>query len=204
MTSTDHVTDGAAPDIDRLRATAANSVKWAVLQMVGATGGRLLFTFALARFLGPEDFGIVAPATIYITLAMLLLDQGFGSALVQRRRLEDGDVRSVATLNLLLALGLVVLTLVLAPAVADFFDTPELTAVLRVLVDRSRRQGPHDRAVGAVATGVPVPRAGDPADRRRRRQRRRRARRRRRWTPATGRSSCRPSSATRSCSSACA
>ena len=120
-------------DIDGLRVTAANSAKWAVLQMVGATGGRLLFTFALARFLGPDDFGIVAQAMIYISLAMLLLDQGFGSALVQRRRLDDGDVRSVASLNLFLALGLMVVTMVLAPFVAEFFNTPELTNVLRVL-----------------------------------------------------------------------
>jgi len=120
-------------DIGGLRATAANSVKWAMLQMVGATGGRLLFTLALARFLGPGDFGIVAQATIYITLAMLLLDQSFGSALVQRRDLHNDDVRSVATLNLLLAVAFMLLTLLLAPAVADFFQTPELTTVLRVL-----------------------------------------------------------------------
>jgi O-antigen/teichoic acid export membrane protein len=134
MTSTDGgVAQDVVPDVDGLRTTAATSVKWAVLQMVGATGGRLLFTFALARFLGPEDFGVVTPATVYIALAMLLLDQGFGAALVQRSRLQEGDVRSVATLNLLLSLALVAITMVLAPAVASFFDTPELTAVLRVL-----------------------------------------------------------------------
>ena len=130
--------------VTALRATAATSVKWAVLQVVGATGGRLLFTLALARFLGPEDFGIVAQATIYVTLAMLLLDQGFGSVLVQRRNLEATDVRSVATLNLLLSVGLMAVTLVCAPVVADFFRTPELTAVLRVL------------AIGLVLKGLAI------------------------------------------------
>ena len=119
--------------VGALRTTAANSVKWAIVQVVGATGGRLLFTLVLARFLGPDDFGIVAQAMIYITLAMLLLDQGFGAALVQRRDLHPADARSVATLNLMLSVGLMIVTLICAPLVADFFRTPELTAVLRVL-----------------------------------------------------------------------
>ena len=125
--------ESAPESVGTLRTTAANSVKWAIVQVVGATGGRLLFTLVLARFLGPDDFGIVAQAMIYITLAMLLLDQGFGAALVQRRDLHPADARSVATLNLMLSVGLMIVTLVCAPLVADFFRTPELTAVLRVL-----------------------------------------------------------------------
>lgn len=120
-------------DVAALRSTAANSVKWAMVQMAGATGGRLLFTFVLARLLGPEDFGIVAQAMIYVSLTMVLLDQGFGLALVQRRSLDPDDARSVAALNLVLALAFMVITLLAAPFVADFFGTPELTAVLRVL-----------------------------------------------------------------------
>lgn len=104
-----------------------------MFQTLAATGGRLLFTFALARILGPEDFGVVAQATIYIALSMVLLDQGFGVALVQRRDLHEGDIRSVAALNVALGVGLMFLTLLFAPLVASFFRTPELTTVLRVL-----------------------------------------------------------------------
>jgi PST family polysaccharide transporter len=126
-------TPDEAADVRQLRSSAANSAKWAMVQTIAATGGRLLFTFALAAILAPEDFGIVAQAMIYISLSVILLDQGFGVALVQRRRLDDDDVRSVAGLNLLLGAGLTLLTFVLAPYVAQFFRTPELTDVLRVL-----------------------------------------------------------------------
>ncbi|WP_162942252.1 lipopolysaccharide biosynthesis protein [Desertimonas flava] len=124
----------AGPEhVDTLRATAAHSVRWAMLQMVGATGGRLLFTMLFARLLGPGDFGIMAAATVYISLVMLLLDQGFGAALVQRQNLRDGDIRTVATLNVSMALVFMVATILLAPSLADFFRTPELVGVLRVL-----------------------------------------------------------------------
>ena len=116
--------------------------------------------------------------------------------------LDDGDVRSVASLNLLLALGLMVVTLVLAPFVADFFHTPELTTVLRVLgvglvvkgltivpLMMSRRVFQFRelailQTVGVVVGGV----AGLVAVA---------------VGPATGHSSCRRSSATPWCSSAC-
>ena len=134
----------SAHSVTELRSTAASSAKWAVLQVIGATAGRLLFTFALARFLGPQDFGVVAAGMVYVAFAMLLLDQGFGAALVQRRHVDGDDVRSVATLNVTLAVVLTVATIILAPAVADFFNTPELTAVLRVL------------ALGLVVRGLAI------------------------------------------------
>ena len=81
---------------------------------------------------------------VYVAFAMLVLDQGFGAALVQRRDVDGGDVRSVATLNVILAFVLTVVTIVVAPAAADFFKTPELTAVLRVL------------AIGLVVRGLAI------------------------------------------------
>ena len=104
--------------------------------------GRLLFNVAApARLLGPADFGIVAAGMVYVAFAMLVLDQGFGAALVQRRDVDGGDVRSVATLNVILAFVLTVVTIVVAPAAADFFKTPQPTAVLRVLAYSASSSG---------------------------------------------------------------
>ena len=49
---------------------------------------------------GPDAFGIVAQAVVYIGVIGLLLDQGFSSALIQRPRLEDGMPGAVVTVNL--------------------------------------------------------------------------------------------------------
>ena len=94
--------------------------------------GRLAFTLVLARIVGPADFGVVAQATIYVGFVQLFLDQGFGAALIQKKNLEKEDVASVFWLNVASAGVLVVVTLLLAPAIGDFFDTPETTSVLRV------------------------------------------------------------------------
>ncbi|WP_129338028.1 lipopolysaccharide biosynthesis protein [Cellulomonas endophytica] len=128
----------AADDVDRgpegdLKSHALSSVKWNFLASVASLLGRLVFTFVLARLIGPENFGIFSMATLYTTFAVVVLDQGFGLALIQRKELRPTDVASVAWLNFAMGTTLAVATLVAAPAIADFFGTPELTAVLRVL-----------------------------------------------------------------------
>jgi len=119
--------------VGALRQSAATSAKWGFISTAGGLGGRLLFTFALARWIGPDSFGIAAQAMIYLTLILLLVDQGFGAALVQRKQVDRLDVGSVTVLNLGLAAALVLATFALSPAVSDFFGTPELRAVLQVL-----------------------------------------------------------------------
>ena len=76
---------------------------------------------------------MVAQATIYVGFVQLFLDQGFGAALIQKKNLDREDVASVFWLNIASAGVLVVVTLLLAPAIGDFFDTPETTSVLRVM-----------------------------------------------------------------------
>lgn len=118
---------------DDLAGSTLRAVKWNFAATMASLVGRLAFTFVLARILGPGNFGVVAVATIYVAFVAVVLDQGFGVAIVQKAELEDGDVGSVAWLNVTSGAVLMALTIVLAPVVADFFDTPDVVGVLRVL-----------------------------------------------------------------------
>lgn len=118
---------------DSLAVAAATGARWGLVSNAIRQLGRLAFTLVLARIVGPEQFGIVAQAVIYIGFVQLFLDQGFGAALIQKRTVDRLDLGSVFWLNVVSAAVLAGITLVLAPFVADFFATPELTQVLRVL-----------------------------------------------------------------------
>lgn len=112
---------------------AGRGAKWSLLSNLVQQVGRLAFTVVLARIIGPRDFGIVAQAIIYVGFVHLLLDQGFGAALIQKRRLEERDIGSVVWLNLVASVVMVGATILLAPAIARFFQTPEVASVLRVM-----------------------------------------------------------------------
>jgi O-antigen/teichoic acid export membrane protein len=111
----------------------SSGMRWSGLSMVGREASRVVFTVMLARLVGPEAFGIVAQAVVYIGIVGLLLDQGFSSALIQRQRVEPDMAGAVVTVNLGVGAALTVLTLAVAPLWADFMSTPELSVVLAVL-----------------------------------------------------------------------
>ena len=118
---------------DELKRSTLQGVKWNFLATLATLVGRLVFTFALARILGPANFGVVAVATVYIAFVVVVLDQGFGIAIVQKVTLDESDVGSVSWLNLATGGVLALLTFFASPAVADFFHTPQLDAVLKAL-----------------------------------------------------------------------
>jgi O-antigen/teichoic acid export membrane protein len=111
----------------------SSGMRWSGISVVGRQGCQVLFTIILARMIGPESFGIVAQAVVYIGVIGLLLDQGFSSALIQRPQVERDMPGAVVTVNLAVGALLTGLTLAIAPAWAAFMATPELTLVLVAL-----------------------------------------------------------------------
>jgi PST family polysaccharide transporter len=104
-----------------------------MVAVLGRQLSQMVCALVLARLLGPETYGVISAATVYVTFTTLLLDQGLAAALVQRPVLSRLAPGAVATANLLCGLILAVATFLAAPAVAAFFRAPDLTALLQVL-----------------------------------------------------------------------
>jgi PST family polysaccharide transporter len=131
------MTDSSAPadkvdDHSDLAHRAVAGVRWGLVSTASQQILRTLFTIAIARMIGPRDFGIAATATIYVGVTQLFIDSGFGAALIQKEQIDEDDIGSVFWINMLVGAAMVVVTLLVAPWIADYFHTPELTAVVRV------------------------------------------------------------------------
>jgi len=93
-----------------------------------------LSTFiVLGRLLSPDDFGLVAAASVVLWLLRVLVDQGFSQVLVQRSELTPLHVDTAFWTALGTGVGLALLTAGTAPLVADLYSLPQLTDVLRAL-----------------------------------------------------------------------
>lgn len=101
--------------------------------MAGRQVSQLVAALVLARVLGPETYGVISAATVYVTFTTLLLDQGLAAALVQRPDPGPRLAGAVASANLLAAVLLGGATVVLSPHVAAFFSAPALQPLLVVL-----------------------------------------------------------------------
>jgi PST family polysaccharide transporter len=87
----------------------------------------------LARLVGPTSFGLVALAGVYLTLIEVFVQQGFATALIQRKDLEDAHLDSAFWINLLAGASLGLLTILSAEQLAIHFGEPRLAEILRWL-----------------------------------------------------------------------
>lgn len=84
----------------------------------------------LMRLLDPEAFGVVAMALVFTGFGTALSELGFGSALVQRRDLEEEHRSTAFWLICLSGVAYGIALSALAPLIAAFYARPSLAAVV--------------------------------------------------------------------------
>ena len=104
---------------------------WQALEQFGTRIVHFVVAIILARLLGPEEFGTIALLSIFMFFASLLVDSGFGKALIQEKDVRQVDYDSIFYVNLLIGLTMYCLLFLCAPCIADFYDKPILIPVLR-------------------------------------------------------------------------
>lgn len=93
----------------------------------------LISTLILARLLVPDDFGIVAMASVVVGLIDTLLDLGVGSALIQNRDAGREDFDTAWTLRIIQALGAAIILWFAAPWAAEYFRDARVLDVIRLM-----------------------------------------------------------------------
>lgn len=117
----------------KLTDKVARGVFWTLLEKSGVQSAHFLVTLVLARLLTPNDYGTVALLSIFVSVANVLADCGFGKALVQRKTATQIDYNTVFYLSLGFAAVLYAGLFAAAPCVARFYGIPDLSPMLRVL-----------------------------------------------------------------------
>ncbi len=117
----------------RLIKKTKSGFRWTALDTLLAKGIPVVVMILIARFLGPEEFGLFGILVIIVSLGILMNENGFCSSLIQKSHLSRYDLDTVFYVNLLLNLGVYGLFALLAPLIAVFFHTPELSSLIRAL-----------------------------------------------------------------------
>jgi O-antigen/teichoic acid export membrane protein len=115
------------------RQKAIKGVLWSAIQNWGRQAIAFIVFFLLARLLGPEAFGLVASASVFLAVIEVFLDQGFSAALIQRQELEPEHLDTAFWTNIGIGLLLTMFSIATAGWVANFFRQPDLTTIIRWL-----------------------------------------------------------------------
>ncbi len=116
-----------------LRQSAKSGVAWSFTQTLASRLLTALVFLVLARLLDPDDFGLVALASVVTALLTVLVEQGFVQALVQRPVLDDGHLDSAFWLSLVTGAACTVATVALAGPLSTLLGDEAVAPILRVL-----------------------------------------------------------------------
>ncbi len=110
-----------------------NGLFWKLMENGGAQGVQFLVSILLARLLSPEEYGVVGVILIFVTIANVLVQNGFGTALIQKRKVDQKDFSSVFFFNMALAALIYLILFLCAPGIAAFYHNREMVSLIRVL-----------------------------------------------------------------------
>lgn len=109
--------------IQDLARRSLKALLWNLLGGVGRIFAQFVIQIWLARMLGPDIFGQYAVVLVIIGFGWLLADSGFGTALIQKDKINDEDVGYalgwILTLSLLIGTSIIVFSPQLALFVGD-------------------------------------------------------------------------------------
>ena len=117
---------------DSLKQKAVSGMIWTAFQKYSTMGIQFISGIILARLLTPYDYGCIGMLTIFMVLAEVFIDGGFGAALIQKKRPTQDDYSTIFFWNLFMAVILYVVLYACAPIIARFYKIPLLSKVLRV------------------------------------------------------------------------
>ena len=113
--------------------TTLSGLLWKLAERMGTQLISTIVSIILARILVPEDYGVVALTTIFISIANVFVTSGFGAALVQKKDSDALDFSSIFYTGLFVSILLYLILFFASPYIANWFEEPLLESILRVV-----------------------------------------------------------------------
>lgn len=117
----------------RLERRAASAAWWSAVEIAARYGTQFVVMVVLARLLSPADFGMLAILMIFTSVGALLVDSGFGTALIQRQSVTADDETTVFAISVGIGIVSAAALALAAPLIAGFFAQPQLAPLTRVM-----------------------------------------------------------------------
>ena len=92
-----------------------------------------MVSILLARFLTPDDYGLIAMVSVFFALANAIMEAGFLQALIRKKDATQADYTTIFYTNIALGLLAYGLLFFSAHAIADFYREPRLIPLVRIV-----------------------------------------------------------------------
>ena len=118
---------------ESLKQKTVKGVSWSFIDSFSSQGIVFVVGLVLARLLTPDDYSLLGIIVIFISVFNSIVDSGFSNALIRKNDVTEKDYNTVFVSNLVISIILCAILYLLAPTIANFFNRPLLTNLLKVM-----------------------------------------------------------------------
>lgn len=115
---------------ENLAQEASKGALWGLSSNIAVSAISFVGTAILARILSPKDFGLLGMAGVFTGVVQLFGHLGLGTALVQKKNIDDEYLSTAFWSSLFVSGGLIVVSVILAPFASLFFNEPVIKWVI--------------------------------------------------------------------------
>lgn len=105
---------------------------WKFLEQFANYGMQFVIGIFMARLLSPEDYGISALPGVFLAVAGIFANAGFGTALMRKENVTEEDLSTAFYYSTGMGILLYIALFFASPYIADFYHVPILTPLIRV------------------------------------------------------------------------
>lgn len=116
-----------------LKNKTVKGVGWSLADAFLGRGITFLVGIVLARLLTPSEYGLIGITTIFISILDSIVDSGFSQAIIRKQNASNDDYNTMFITNMVLSVVLFFILFFCAPAIAHFFERPELVSLTRAM-----------------------------------------------------------------------
>lgn len=102
-------------------------------ERAGAQGVNFIVSIVLARLLLPEEFGLISLVIVFIAILDVFVTYGFGNSLIAKKDSDEIDFSTCFYFGIALSLVVYALVFISAESVANFYNSPEIALLIRVM-----------------------------------------------------------------------
>ena len=111
----------------------ASGVAWNIAEKIGSTLLQAIVSIIVANRIMPDDMGIIAVLTVFVTLSQVVIDSGFSQTLIRKANATAEDFKAVFRFNLIASLALYAILTSTTPWVASYYGWELIRKVAPVL-----------------------------------------------------------------------
>lgn len=107
---------------------------WTALEKFSLQIVQFVIGFIIARFITPSEYGILGVLMVFVTISQVFIESGLGSALVYKNNLDEDDLQTTFTFNLVVSAIIIILTSIFSNDLERLIGVPNLAEYLIICI----------------------------------------------------------------------